>query len=236
MRRLLMADVHANLPAFRAVLQDAGPVDETIFLGDVVGCGPHPCECVDLLQSLDAKAVVGNHDLAVLAKSPMLPSASVQDWDAWTRLQLQPAHVEYLQSLPTELRLVLQGVQATLVHRPKDSRYLHPAMPEELLAESLRQVSSLALCCGHSHRWINRLVGGRLLICLPSVGQPRNGDPRAGYVLEDDGQLDVRYVQYDVQTVIGDIERIGLPLGYMERWRSFLTTGFDSEWSREWVQ
>ncbi|MBU0606911.1 MAG: metallophosphoesterase family protein, partial [Armatimonadetes bacterium] len=67
MKRLWIADVHANLPAFVAVLADAGAVDEVIFLGDVVGYGPHPAECVDLLARLQPQAVLGNHDAAVLA-------------------------------------------------------------------------------------------------------------------------------------------------------------------------
>ena len=66
MKRLLLADIHATLPAFEAVLAAAEDVDEIVCLGDVVGYGPHPAACVELLMSLGAKSVVGNHDLEVV--------------------------------------------------------------------------------------------------------------------------------------------------------------------------
>ena len=66
MRRLILTDVHAVLPALEAVIKDAGSVAEVIFLGDLVAFGPHPADCVELMASLDPIGVRGNHDQAVL--------------------------------------------------------------------------------------------------------------------------------------------------------------------------
>lgn len=66
MKRLWLADVHANLPSLKAVLQDSGDCDEVVFLGDIIGYGPHPAECVDMLMRINPCAVIGNHDKAIL--------------------------------------------------------------------------------------------------------------------------------------------------------------------------
>ena len=70
MKRLIIADIHSNLPALEAVLESSPPVDEIVFLGDIIGYGPHPRECVDVLMSLKARAILGNHDRNILINPP----------------------------------------------------------------------------------------------------------------------------------------------------------------------
>ena len=235
MRRLWLADVHANLPAFEAVLQAAGAVDEVVFLGDIVGYGPHPAACVDRLQRLQAKAVLGNHDASALAsaRSSAIGSHPL-DWDAWTHNQLSAAQLSYLTSLPAELRVVSCQVTIQVRHHIPGAPYFHPAMPDGVLAGYLEAVSGAVVFCGHSHRRIERSVGSRRLVCVPPVGQPRNGDPRASYVLESDGVLEFGLVPYDIESVVSDVQRIGLPDEFCRRWVSFLRTGYDREWSRDY--
>ncbi|OGV65063.1 MAG: hypothetical protein A3K19_20495 [Lentisphaerae bacterium RIFOXYB12_FULL_65_16] len=235
MTRLFIADIHANLPAFEAVLEAAGHVDEVVFLGDVIGCGPYPAECVHLLMSLSPCAIAGNHDLAILRQpAHEAAAAPAGDWDAWSRCQLSEAHAGYLAALPLELNTVSCGETVRLIHKTDAPYYLHPAMPDRLLAEYFRCIPGGTVYCGHSHRLISRVVDGRRLVCLPPVGQPRNGDPRAGYALEIDGVLEFHFVAYDVETVITDLARVGLPDAYRQRWECFLRRGCDPEWSREY--
>lgn len=236
MRRLWLADIHANLPAFEAVLADAGQVDEVLFLGDVVGWGPHPAQCVDLLGGLRARAIVGNHDLAILDTYPGVGASSRPvNWDAWTRCQLSDDRIAYLSRLPPDMTVVSCGKATRLIHRTSVDYYLHPAMPDRMLETYFRGVPGEAVYCGHAHRVIDRIVGGRRLVCLPPVGQPRNGDPRAGYAIEETGELNFRFVEYDVERTIADLWRIGLDERFCARCEQFLRRGFDPEWSREYT-
>ncbi len=235
MRRLWIADVHANLPAFEAVIDDAGSVDEVLFLGDVVGCGPHPAACVDLLQRLNARAVLGNHDAAVLAAgASSAPRATPVNWDTWTFDQLDEPQLSHLGALPEELDLDFGGIRARVMHNPLGAPYLHPSMPDRVLASRLPALSHEVTLCGHSHRQIDRTVNGCRYICIPPVGQPRNGDTRAGYAMETDGALDFQFVSYDVERVMTDVRQIGLDDTYCHRWIAFLRTASDPEWSREY--
>ena len=120
------------------------------------------------------------------------------------------------------------------MHHPSGIPYLHPAMPDSVLAHHLQTVPYPIIFCGHSHRPIDRTVNGRRYVCIPSVGQPRNGDTRAGYAIENDGSLVFRFVPYDMERVVVDIQRIGLGDAFCQRWIRFLRMGFDVEWSREY--
>lgn len=235
MRRLFLCDVHANLPAFEAVLEHAGPVDETFFLGDVVGCGPRPAECVDLLRSLGARAIGGNHDLAVLASARADGFPCTGNWDHWSLGQLDEARRQYLAALPAVMEVRSCGRATCLIHRSQAPHYLHPDMPDDLVDAYFRDVPGEAVYCGHSHRSMDRVIDGRRLVCLPPVGQPRNRDSRAGYAVEEGGQLRFGFAEYDVERVVGDLARTGLADAFRARWEQFLRTAWDAEWSREYT-
>lgn len=236
MKRLWIADVHANLPAFVAVLADAGAVDEVIFLGDVVGYGPHPAECVDLLARLQPQAVLGNHDAAVLAlQGGNADGGEPLNWDAWTAAQLSEGQLDWLAALPESLALSACGLPTLARHHQPGAPYLHPAMPDEVLAARVGELPAPLVLVGHSHRALDRTLAGHRLVCLPPVGQPRNGDPRAGYAIEEAGALAFHYVGYDVARTARDTQRIGLPEPFCSRWLNFLRTAHDPEWSREYA-
>ncbi len=229
----MIADVHANLPAFEAVLEDAGTVDEIVFLGDIVGYGPHPAECVDLLRETGARAISGNHDREVLQAGNRAGSADgAVNWLDWTVEQLRSEHLAYIGDLPREMTLSSAGASIRAIHHPPGAPYLHPAMPAAALAKHFGEVEGDAVFFAHSHRPIYRIAGGRRLIGLPAVGQPRDGDPRAGYALENAGRISFRRVAYDVERAVAAVRAIGLDRDFTERWVKFLRTGYDSTWSR----
>jgi predicted phosphodiesterase len=222
MRYLVVSDIHANLYALQAVLKDAkGEYDKTWFLGDVVGYGPHPNECIELLASLNCLGIAGNHDWATLGKlgtHHFNPEA--QHVLLWTRAALTSTSTEFLQSL--EISTVTEE-HFTLVHgsprHPIWEYVLHPSVA----AANLDHFSTRYCLLGHTHsaviyqeppgrrrscREINPaenhgvqpLPNSRLIINPGSVGQPRDGDPRASYaILDPDGMsFDYRRVQYPV--------------------------------------
>ncbi|MBU0495023.1 MAG: metallophosphatase family protein [Chloroflexi bacterium] len=113
MRYAIVSDIHANLAALRAVLDDLGTIERLWCLGDVVGYGPDPNECIGLLRSLPHIAVAGNHDWGVIGEIPLSEfNNDARQACEWTREQLTPANVDYLSQLPTTI------VQSdfTLVH------------------------------------------------------------------------------------------------------------------------
>lgn len=237
MRRLILADIHANLPAFEAVLRAAGPVDEVIFLGDLVGYGPHPAACVDLMMTLDPIAVYGNHDIEVF-DPPAFDLAPDSDagaiWLHWTYHQLSDEQRQFLRDQPHDRVIQSAARQVRLVHYLNDGRYLHPAMPDELFAAALAGLAEDTVYTGHNHRTIDRSINGKRLVCVKAVGQARDSDPVAGYAIETDGRIRHHTVAYPVEQTVAAVQRLPLPELFRTRWLNFLRTGYDSLWSRDY--
>ena len=220
MRRAIISDIHSNLAAFQAVLRDIderGGVDRIWCLGDIVGYGPDPRECITLLRQHDHICVAGNHDWGALEKidlSDFNPDAAAAC--RWNRQQLGPDEVDYLAKLP----LTLHEGDFTLAH----------GSPREPIWEYLLSIYSAKVSfdyfetkfclVGHSHvplvfeqsgdngdcllheipqDTILGLGENRLIINPGSAGQPRDGDNRASYAIYDSGQGTVEYcrIPYD---------------------------------------
>jgi predicted phosphodiesterase len=241
MLRAILSDIHGNLEALEAVLADVGRVgaSEILCLGDFVGYGASPNECIERLRPIVAAAVAGNHDVAVCGRIRIGSfSSNAAQAARWTETALTPQNLAYLESLP--MRVSHAG--ALLVHSsPSDPRAWHYVQGvDEARAEFDTFMESLCLV-GHLHRpGAYRLdtptgqVGysrepetpldpqGRFLVVVPSVGQPRDGDPRAGYLLWDDGRGWVRQVRvdYDFAAARQRILDAGLPrfLGDRLQW------------------
>jgi diadenosine tetraphosphatase ApaH/serine/threonine PP2A family protein phosphatase len=230
MRCAVISDIHSNLIALQAVLEDA-PAGITIWcLGDVVGYGPNPNECIELLQERDAECIVGNHDWAVMNR------VDVQDFNPdaqrsvlWTQEALKPENLAYLESLP----LSLEKGDFTLVHgSPREPIWEYILYPPIARLNFAYFVTPYCLV-GHTHvpavfRFYDlegervceteplvegeRPVGeGRLIVNPGSVGQPRDGDARASYLILDTEALTVehRRVAYDVikiQKLMGEVD------------------------------
>jgi diadenosine tetraphosphatase ApaH/serine/threonine PP2A family protein phosphatase len=241
MLRAVLSDIHSNLEALDAVLANVGRAgaSEILCLGDFVGYGASPNECIDRLRPIVTAAVLGNHDAAVCGRIRIGGFGSNAALAArWTGAVLTPQSRAYLESLP----LTVRHAGALLVHSspsdPQAWRYVQEV--EEACAEFDAFVEPLCLI-GHLHRpGTYRLDGrtnhvgysrepeisldpqGRFLVSVPSVGQPRDGDPRAGYLLWDDGRGWVRQVRvdYDLAAARQRILDAGLPpfLGDRLQW------------------
>ena len=234
MRRLIIADVHGILPAFEAVLAHAGHWDEVLFLGDIAECGPDPAACVDLLRSLHPRAIRGNHDEYTIARiDTKVDLTPPVDWGDWTYAQLSGDQLAYLAGRPSELWLDSCGRRTHVIHSVPGKPYLHPSMSDADLEDYFRDVPGEAVYCGHSHKLIDRVVNGRRYVCFRSVGQARDRDTRAGYAIEENGELTHFSVEYDVEPVARAIERIGLEKSFARRYADFTRTAYDRVWSRE---
>ncbi len=230
MRYAVLSDIHGNLEALRAVLADlAGRADTVLCLGDMVGYGADPGPCLELLAERAQAITAGNHEYGVTGRLDLgwfnrYARAAAE----WTRERLDSAHLDYLDRLPVRVEVE----DATLVHAS-------PAQPEEWdylvrAEDGLAAFPAFAtrLCfVGHSHvpaMWslgssgpdyalgpesIEVEHGRRYIVNVGSVGQPRDGDPRAAYALWDldQGRVTLRRVAYDLTVARAKIVDSGLP-------------------------
>jgi diadenosine tetraphosphatase ApaH/serine/threonine PP2A family protein phosphatase len=233
MRVVIISDIHSNVPALEAVLKDA-PSDLPIWcLGDLVGYGPNPNECVELLRDLEVECIVGNHDWAVMNKVDVQGfNPDAQHSVIWTQMQLKPENLAYLESLP----LSLTKGDFTLVHgSPREPVWEYILYPP--IARLNFAYFSTSYCfVGHTHvpvifRFQTKdgervceseqliengpqpLGKGRLIINPGSVGQPRDGDARASYAILDTDALTLehRRIHYDIAEIQERMERVDLP-------------------------
>jgi len=239
----VVSDVHGNLEALSAVLADAASEGAlgVLCLGDAVGYGADPVACVELLGERSTGMVAGNHEYGALGLldlrwfNPAARAAAL-----WTREQLGADHQGYLSGLPLSSALG----EATCVHasprRPEEWDYLLSA---EDGFEAFADFATRLCFVGHSHRpgvwslgssgpahedlggpaWHDHRVpfhdGRRYIVNVGSVGQPRDRDPRAAYVVwdEDERSITLRRVMYDHKAAAAKILRAGLPRALADR-------------------
>ena len=236
MRALILSDIHSNLPAFDAVLADAdahGGYEVVWFLGDLVGYGADPGACIERLRSLPHVAIAGNHDHAVIGKlDPDLFNGAARDAALWTARQLTTGELDYLLAMP-DIRY--EG-DFTHVHGSLRDPVMEYLISEPAALATFALLQSPFCLVGHSHYpivWTERDGRADLELLDPdapvrldrrqrvivnpgSVGQPRDGDWRASYLLYDsgvgaDGTLEHRRVEYDVAAAQAGILAAGLP-------------------------
>ena len=233
MRYAILADIHSNLVAFQAVLADTeagGGFDEIWCLGDVVGYGPEPHACIELLRSYKHICVAGNHDWAAIGKtdiSDFNPDAALAC--RWTTQRLNARDIDYLLSLPEKLVLG----DFTLVHGSPHYPVWEYLLSTSEAGDNFGYFDTNFCLVGHSHvplvfvqdkagncfgvripDEINLASQGNRLIINPGgVGQPRDGDPKASYIIYDsEAQMMYHYrVHYDITTTQKKMAEYKLP-------------------------
>ena len=237
MRALILSDIHSNLQALDAVLADAediGGFDAVWFLGDLVGYGSDPAACIHRLRDLPHAAIAGNHDHAVTGKlNPDLFNGAARAAAVWTPQQLSDDEMSYLTALPE----VRQMGQFTHVHGSLRDPVMEYLISEPAAIATFSLMETPFCLVGHSHYplvWTEQdgragvelldpsapllLEPGRRMIINPgSVGQPRDGDWRASYLMYDSetggsaGVMHHRRVEYDLAGAQNGILAAGLP-------------------------
>ena len=239
MQVAVFSDIHANLPAFEAILRDSDEVgvEERWCLGDVVGYGTGPDLCIELARERCDVCLVGNHDLAVLGELDTSTfSAAAAAAVEWTADNTSKRNLDFLAGLsPSDT-----SREAALYHAsPRDPVWEYVLWPDQA-ADCLAVQDKRVSFVGHSHvalffsaaepgaggesaaeaRGWQAGAGtrleideGRWLINPGSVGQPRDGDPRAAWLELDTDSWEATYhrVGYDIERAAGAIEKAGLP-------------------------
>jgi diadenosine tetraphosphatase ApaH/serine/threonine PP2A family protein phosphatase len=237
--RAILSDVHGNLEALHAVLDDIArhPVRDVYCLGDTLGYGPNPCECLHLVARVCAVALLGNHDQAALFDPDGFGLAARRAL-FWTRERLEAP----VPDRAAALRRCAFLTDLPRCHREGEHQYVHGSprnplhdyvFPEDIYNQRKmdRLFALIDRCCfqGHTHvpgvfteqgpgqatflspeetDHVHRLGAGKALVNVGSVGQPRDGDPRACYVLLDGDVVRFRRVEYDLETTVRKIYAI----------------------------
>ncbi len=238
MNVLILGDIHGNLEAFHAVLGHAtriGGFQEVWCLGDVVGYGPDPGACVELLQEHSPVTVAGNHDRAAVG---LLSLETFNHYAAeacrWTASNLSEAQQAYLKELP----LVLNKDPFTLVHGSLRDPVWEYLVDAEAAQATLALLKTRHCLVAHSHiPFLCRegspyplferlpeakpvlLPQGRAVVNPGSVGQPRDGDPRAAYILYDTdaGSVTIHRVEYEIRATQRRMAEARLPVPLIMR-------------------
>jgi predicted phosphodiesterase len=235
MRYALISDIHANLPALDAVLEDIRRqgVDATFHLGDLVGYAPWPNEVVARIREERIGGIAGNYDSTVGTdykhcgcryEDPRQAELSQLSF-VWTKEHCSPETKRYLAALPFRVDLRPLGGHAAgptviLVHGTPTLNTVYWTMDrtDSFCSQMARVAGARAgdvICFGHTHVAWSRVVEGIHFVNTGSVGRPKDGDPRAGYVLldvaEDGPRADVVRVHYDVAAATRAIRESGLP-------------------------
>jgi putative phosphoesterase len=230
MRFGVISDIHGNLPAFEAVCDAMPPVDRYLCAGDVVGYNPWPAACVDRVRELGAVTVRGNHDRAVAFDGGARFNSMAKAGVRYAREQLGEADMEWLRSLPTEQFVADGRIHVVHGHPDDPDRYTYP---REFSASMLREGVDLVIV-GHTHVQGSRRFDDGVVLNPGSVGQPRDGDPRAAFaVVEIDGDdergaddegggvtVETHRVDYDIDRVVEAVEDAGLPRSIGTRLKS----------------
>ena len=235
-RIAIFSDIHSNLPALEKVVEDATAQNVNSFacLGDIVGYGPNPSECVSYMQELKCVCIKGNHD-EYIQDSFDLAHFNDQAREAleWTRNSLSAGQKSWLASLPYTKRIGRNMLVHASIDSPEQWNYVRNSFD----ASMMMQKQNTPLCFyGHTHIPViyemqgtsakkikpDQLTikkGSKYLINTGSVGQPRDGDTRASYVIFDKIQnsIEFRRVKYDMQKVVNEITATSLPDTLAER-------------------
>ena len=225
MRILLLADIHANLPALKAVLAAGKSLgyDELWCLGDIVGYGPHPNECTRLIRQEASRCIAGNLDAKVVSdkKIQAIVDHSREAYKvfifAWTHQALAEDVREYLKALPGQLRVEIEKQRFLLVHGSPAGMddgmtpYTSRARFGEIAAASQADV----ILAGHTHTAFSHEAAGVVFINPGSVGRPFGGDNRADFALLKVGaqgvQVDLHQVVYDIEPVLSEMRAQEFP-------------------------
>jgi putative phosphoesterase len=228
MRTLVISDIHGNLAALDAVLMV--PHDLLVCLGDIVGYGPQPSGCVRRVRDNLAVAVQGNHDRAFACG---IASGASQHFrwlaEATSQVAIAQLHEEdrdFLAALPRWAVIDSLGPRILLVHAtPKDPLYQYLGPDRDAWSRQVRGLDADILFVGHTHLQFQLELDDKVVVNPGSVGQPKDGDPRAAFAIIEDGKVLLQRASYDVEATISALEGAPVPKAAVRALSAVLRTG-----------
>jgi len=213
MRILLLADIHSNWPALQAVKE---PYDACLFLGDLVDYGLEPAPCIDWVRQKATYCVRGNHDHGVAQFVTVQGKTGFKYLTGVTRPitqeKISSADRRFLGTLPITRMVTLDNTRFFMVHAtPRDPLDEYATADPKFWEQRLRDLQGCVICVGHTHFPYVLEVGDNLVVNPGSVGQPRDGDPRASYAIIDSHRVELKRVEYPLEETIRTLLESSLP-------------------------
>ncbi len=232
MKLAVFADVHSNIEALKAVLDEIKKeqADKVICAGDLVGYAPFPNEVINLMRETGIDTIMGNYDDGV-GNMRIICGCDYKDENAqrlgeqsiqWTKKEITEENKEFLRKLPHNMKLAADDFSVLIVHgSPRQlNEYLREEADEDYLLELLTEAQCDILVCGHTHKPFYKDLGnGKFVVNVGSVGKPKHGSPNAVYaVLEirDIPAVEFKEVPYDYEKTAQAIESSTLPDGFAQ--------------------
>lgn len=214
MRIGLISDIHSNIVALYAVMRELDKVDAVVCAGDVVGYNPWPGKTIDYLSEHEIPNVMGNHDRAVVTGDYGWFNEMGRAGVEYARANLRDDQITYLEGLHNSLVLFDERVRVFHDHPERRGYYTYP---EDFGPDLLDSEDFLVL--GHTHVQHAETYDEGILVNPGSVGQPRDGDPRAAYAIIDldEQTVELRRTQYSIAKVQHEIRKCGLPEATADR-------------------
>jgi putative phosphoesterase len=227
MRILLVADIHGNWPALQAINE---PHDICLCLGDLVDYCLEPAPCIDWVRQNARYTVRGNHDHGVAQNVTVSGRNGFKFLTgvtrALTRERISPDDARFLSRLPVTRMVTLNETRFLLVHAsPRDPLDEYAPAEVDFWTRRLQNVDAEVICVGHTHQPYVLEVGDKLVINPGSVGQSRDGDPRASYAVIEDYKVELKRVDYPIEEAVRPIQESSLPDAAKEMLISVLRTG-----------
>lgn len=219
----VIADPHANLSALKAVLDDMPRVDRIICAGDLVGYGPQPNEVLELAKAKDIHSILGNHDHAVISEKFGSLSDLAAKVARWTRGELTEENLNFLRNLSKKLEIKEEGYKIFMAHgTPRNplKEYLYPGSSNRTLVKMTQDTDANVIVLGHTHVPLEQTIQGKLLINPGAVGQPRDRNPEASYMVLKLGRkkdLIQNRTSYDIEKTVQKVKDLGLPEKFATR-------------------
>jgi putative phosphoesterase len=228
-RIIIFSDLHANWEALLALQQAERHPDVVLCLGDTVGYGPDPKNCLDAVRSSATHLIGGQHDLAVGATGRGGDDELLEASWAHTRSLLSVGDRDYLASLPSELGVEVAGVRFLLTRLAPDDMETETHMlitaSQARLRELFDGTDADIVLLGGPHVPALRQVDDKLIVCPGSLGLPRYGVPDPTFAAWEDGRLQIHHLHYHPQDTIRKLSLLPLIPEHLLRLQSILRTG-----------
>ncbi len=233
MKTLIISDIHGNIVSLKEIISRED-FDNIWFLGDLLDYGPEPDKVLDELRSLNPDVwIMGNHDYANAFNVDCKCGEKTHDLSVYTRenitkKKLSEEDIKFLRKIPIKKEIIINNKSYYFVHGcPSDPLYgyMFDFMPECMRNEFGGEIKVKHLLFGHTHFPLIGRYENLIYINPGSVGQPRDGDPRASYAVYDGNNFEIKRIKYDVEKTVKKLKEMKIREDYLERLIKILRLG-----------